>query len=582
MRPSRSTFRPTIHPAIRPTAPPFKHAPLWLLTASLCWPLMPAGAQSLTGPLPTAAEPGREALRLPEPQRMGAAGVAVPQTLTTRAPAGAEALRFTATAFAISGVTAYPAESLRPLYESLLGTEITVARAFEVASAIELRYRNAGFVTSRVIVPQQTIEAGVFKIVVVEGYISEIVNKAALGPADAAVQRLLAPLRGVRPISLAEIERRLLLANELPGLSVRATLEPSPTEQGGSVLVVEGTHRDRDVNLSLSSRTSPYLGKADVGASLALYALGERADRLSLNLRGALPFGRSASVGAAWDGLLSADGLSAGLSTHVARSEPGLELDALGVRSLVQSGTGTLTYPLIRSRLENLRLVGEFELRNVNTDLAGARFTRDRLRIARFGLSYDRTDDWDGITAVRVTLHQGLDFAGASRPGQALASRAKGQTRFTKLTTELTRVQQLQPRTSLVGSLAAQWTPSAMLASEEMALGGSSFGRAYNDGEISADRGIAAALELRYSPALDALPQGAQTYAFADGGRLSASKNGVPLDRTDALASFGVGARANLASGLMVALEVAKPLKGVVRIEGNKNPRFFLSVSAQF
>jgi hemolysin activation/secretion protein len=565
---------------------PHRWQPLALaaaLAATLLMPLTAARAQALPPQLPSAAEPGREPLRPPlPPPPAGPVAISVPQAAASRAPAGSEQLRFTLNRMQIEGASAYPDETLRPLYAELLGNEITVARAFEVAGAIELRYRTAGYVTTRVIVPQQTIEGGVFRIQVVEGFVSDVVIDAEAGPARAAVLRLLAPLRGVRPISIAQIERRLLLANDLPGLTVRATLEPSASELGGSVIVVTTSRKARDVSLSANNRTSPYLGSGEVGAGITFNAVGERADRLWLNARSSLPAGRSASVAGGWDTLASSDGLTFGANASFGTSHPGLELDALDVRSKVRSGQGTVTWPLIRSRLENLRLVGQLELRDVDTRIAGTLFTRDRLRIVRAGLSYDRTDTWDGINALRVTLHKGLDIAGASQRGSATASRVNGRPDFVKLTAELTRVQQLGARTSLLATMAAQWTPDALLASEEMALGGPSFGRAYNDGEIAADRGIAGSLELRHSPDLPMLPNGAQVYGYIDGGRLSATTEGAPLTLARSLASFGAGARINVLPGLLATLEVAKPISAPVRTENNKRARVFVTVNASF
>ncbi|MGV2701748.1 UNVERIFIED_CONTAM: hypothetical protein LJD30_25515, partial [Raoultella ornithinolytica] len=93
-------------------------------------------------------------------------------------------------------VTRYPADTLRPLYQDLVGKTITVADAFKVASDIELRYRNDGFVTTRVIVPAQTIEGGQFRIMEVEGYISDVKYDGDIGPAQAAVEILVQRLRG--------------------------------------------------------------------------------------------------------------------------------------------------------------------------------------------------------------------------------------------------------------------------------------------------------------------------------------------------------------------------------------------------
>lgn len=553
------------------------------LAAALLLPLTALRAQTPPPPLPSGAEAGREAPRLLlPPPPAGGISISVPQAAATQAPAGADQLYFTLQQLVIEGATAFPADSLQPLYAALLGQRVSVAQVFGVAGEIELRYRNAGYVTSRVIVPQQTLDEGRFVIRVVEGHISDIAFSADIGPARAALERLLAPLRGVRPISIAEIERRLLLADDLPGLTVRGTLEPSATEVGGSRLIVSATRRATDLTLGLNNRHSPYMGSAAASAGLAWNAFGTRADRLTLSTGVSLPLKRSTSVSAGYDALLSDDGTTFGLGATFARSRPGRELEVLDVRSKVQAGQATVTTPLIRSRLQNLRAMGQFEVRNVDTDIAGTAFTRDRLRIVRAGLSYDRSDSWDGITAARATLHKGLDAMGANARGAATSSRVNGRSDFLKLTAELTRLQQLGPRSSLLAALAGQWSRDPLLASEEMALGGASFARAYDDGEISADNGTAVSLELRHNPAWAALADRAQVYAYVDGGRLRAHSLGAPLTRAHTLSSFGGGVRANLQPGLFATLEVAKPISAPVRTQGDKQPRVFLTLTAQF
>jgi hemolysin activation/secretion protein len=557
--------------------------PLALAAALALLSLTTARAQTPPPPLPSGAEPGREApkLLLP-PAPTGGVQISVPQAAATQAPAGADQLFFTLQQVVIEGASAFPAEQLKPLYAALLGQRISVAQAFGVAGEIELRYRNAGYVTSRVIVPQQTIDDGRFVIRVVEGSISDIAFTGEIGPARAALERLLAPLRGVRPISIAEIERRLLLADDLPGLTVRGTLEPSATELGGSRLIVAASRRASDVTLGLNNRNSPYMGNAAASAGVAWNAVGARADRLTLGLGLSLPTKRSTSVSVGYDALFSDDGATFGLGANVARSRPGRELEVLDVRSNVQSAQATVTLPLIRSRLQNLRAVGQFEVRNVDTDIAASAFTRDRLRIVRAGLSYDRSDRWDGINAARVTLHKGLAALGASATGAATASRVNGRSDFLKLTTEFTRLQQWGTRSSVLAALAGQWSRDPLLASEEMALGGPGFARGYDDSEISADNGVAASLELRHNPAWQPLADRTQVYAFVDGGRLRANSRGAPLTRAQTLASFGTGVRANLLPGVFATLEVAKPINAPVRTQGDKQPRVFMTLTAQF
>ncbi len=542
----------------------------------------PAAAQNVH--LPSGAEPGRQ---LPQPAMPESTTVAPPQVTVqqgnaTEAPAGAELLNFTLSDMRIEGVTRYGADALRPLYQGLLGKTITVADAFKVANDIELRYRNDGYVTTRVIVPEQTIDDGRFRILVVEGYIAEVKYDGDIGPAQAAVEKLVRRLRGVRPINLAEVERQLLLANDLNGLTVRASLEASPTEMGGSVLVVRSERKPVDARLGFDNRASPYLGWSEMTSQVTINSFGGRADSLTLTGRLGFPAYRSKAIGANYDMLVSDSGMTLGLAASYAKSEPGRDLALLNVASDVQAYSATLTYPLIRSRLENLRAFGMLDVRNVATDITDAPFTRDRLRVLRLGLSYDRTDSWNGITAVRGTVHQGLDAMGSSREGSDLASRAKGRPDFLKFTAELTRLQQLSERFSLVATFAGQYSASPLLASEEFALGGPNFGRGYDDGEMSADSGVAAALELRYAVSSDRfLPQGAHVYTFVDGGHIWSRAASAQLTRAK-LSSYGAGMRANLSKNLYATVEVAKPMSSDVLTQGNKNPRVFFSLSAQY
>ena len=565
-----------------------KHAPVpipmtWgvlALAAALACAVPPAHAQTLPARLPSGAEPGRESPRplMREPS-LETPQVDVPQSSVAEVPPGAKDLRFVLKDFAIEGATAFSAAVLQPLYAGLVGREVSVAEAFEAAHAIELLYRNAGYVTSRVIVPQQTVENGRFRVVVVEGFVAEIVFQDDIGPARIAVEKLLNGLRNIRPISVAEIERRLLLANDLHGLTVSGILKPASDTLGGSVIVVRSARKAVDTALLFDSRISPYFGEVKATGNLAWNAIGARADRAWLTASSSLAVGGSADITAGYDAQIADNGTSVGLSASYSSSEPGRELDALNVQSEVYSWLGTVAVPLIRSRSQNLRAEAQFEMRNVDTDLADVSFTRDRLRILRAGLNYDLADRWNGITAIRGMLHQGLSGLGASSKNSGLASRPEGRNDFTKITLDLARLQQITDRVSLLGGLTGQFSPTRLLASEEFGLGGANFGRAFDDGEMTGDNGLAVSLELRYVPA--GLPRNVQFYGFIDDGLIWAAADGKTPPQSW-LASFGGGVRANLSSALFATMEVAKPIDPVVNSQGDKGARVFFSVQAQF
>ena len=337
--------------------------------------------------------------------------------------------------------------------------------------------------------------------------------------------------------------------------------------------------RERELSATLDNRASPYIGGRQISAQASWFGLGPRADRLGLSLRSSLPTGRSTSVGVNYDAMVSPSGSTLGLSLSNSRSEPGLELAALQIQSQVNSLLGTWTQPLKRSREENLRSVVQLEWRDVRTDLGSTPFNHDRLQIVRLGLSYDRADAYDGITTARAMLHQGLSAQQQAAADGVRPSRANGRSDFTKLTLDVSRLQQLGARTHAWASLTAQYSQRPLLASEELALGGAHYGRAFDDGEISGDKGAALMVELRHHP--EFLPRNAQLFGYADTGRIWAAPGGaVPARHT--LASAGAGVRLSLPRGMLATLEAAKPINTDVRTQANKNARAFFSLSAPF
>jgi hemolysin activation/secretion protein len=133
-----------------------------------------------------------------------------------------------------------------------VGREITAAEIFELARELTALYRNAGYILSQVIVPPQTLSDGRLSLRVVEGYIANVRIEG-----DTEVSGKLAELgdkiKASRPLKAGDLERYLLLANDLPGVRVRAVLSPSPAGVGAADLTLVATVRKIDGSLSLDN-----------------------------------------------------------------------------------------------------------------------------------------------------------------------------------------------------------------------------------------------------------------------------------------------------------------------------------------
>ncbi len=118
-----------------------------------------------------------------------------------------------------------------------------------------------------------------------------------------------------------------------------------------------------------------------------------------------------------------------------------------------------------------------------------------------------------------------------------------------------------------------------MLLSQQLYLGGASFGRAYDSAEVSGDNGLAGSLELRFQhPLNDAFFKSYELYSFLESGVVW--NNEIAMRDGLSLTSAGAGVRVNLADDLQAGVGVAFPLTYRSPTNDNRSPRFLFSLSS--
>jgi hemolysin activation/secretion protein len=139
----------------------------------------------------------------------------------------------------VQGVTVYTPESIAPLYADLVGATVPRARLDAVIEDLQTRYRTDGYILTVVRGELQSINGRlVFVVRATEGYISEVKLDGDIGPAGTLVYEFLDHLTWIRPVNNADLERYLLLVQDIPGVSVRAVLRRA-TEPGAVELVAQ-------------------------------------------------------------------------------------------------------------------------------------------------------------------------------------------------------------------------------------------------------------------------------------------------------------------------------------------------------
>ncbi len=141
------------------------------------------------------------------------------------------------TSVEVEGVTAYPPPEIAQLADGVVGPAVPLPQIDAVRQAIVQRYRADGYVLTTV--AANLDNAGRLRLVVTEGRIASVRLDGDIGPAGDQVLRFLNRLTEKQPIDTVTLERYLLLAQDVPGVSVRAVLEPSTDTPGALNLVAQ-------------------------------------------------------------------------------------------------------------------------------------------------------------------------------------------------------------------------------------------------------------------------------------------------------------------------------------------------------
>lgn len=459
------------------------------------------------------------------------------------ADAGAQ---FVLRSLRLDGSTVFSPEELLEPYRGFVGKPITFARLYSMAAELTRKYRDAGYLLSRVIIPEQQVEqAGAdIRLLAVEGFIEAIEYtgderilerfKNYFAPAEEKIV-------GRKPLKHSMFERYILLMQDVPGIEIASRFQKG-TLPGASVLVLEVQGDYVEGSLGWGNTGTDSSGPGIASAGLSVNTLPVIGAQTTLGYAQANDYREylSAQIGQSyrmWNGLE--------FNASYAYSDSP-EMDTEFARNFdytTESHTFSLgvAYPFIRSRDLNLSAGLNYEHRNSDADIDGSRFTKDRLRTLGVTVDFDFSDSLGGVTQVIPTLSRGLDVFDATDEASD-ASNALAPADFWRFGLYASRNQQLPSRFSLFTAGEVQFSDASLASYNKFFLGGSRFGRGYDPGVIEGDNGVAVSAEPRWTHYLTDTT-GLQLFAFIDWGRAWDKRNvwGVPHSQT--ASSFGGGVR---------------------------------------
>ena len=483
--------------------------------------------------------------------------------------------RYDVGAIVVEGLVALSPQDFADIVQDYSARTLGAGEMSALSDRIAARARERGFIFANAVISPQSLSSGVLRVSLDEGVIDEIRIE---GDADPAILSQLEPLRDGRPVTLARLERHILLADDISGIRLRSPRYEREGERG--VLIVEA-RRDR------------FSGRAEL-ANDGSQPIGPLRARIDFDANGLIsPFdeidftystvptepGELQYRAGRYSVVVSPQGTEVSFGASYSATRPGAYLADRDIFGKSARVSGRLRHPLRRSRGFSIWVDGELEFRDLRQDRFGALARHDRIPVARLGF-YSRALMLDGAIRGGLTLSQGLDILDATQQGDPLASREDASPDFTVLSGWFAWERALASSLELALAGRGQLSSTPLLITEDIGLGGNSFLRGYDFSERSGDNGIMGSAELRYDwrNPLGMLRR-AELYAFADGGVVGNLEDGRG---SGSLASSGGGIRTDLTRNLDLDLELAFPLTGPRYDTDDKSPRFNVAVTQSF
>ena len=402
----------------------------------------------------------------------------------------------------ILGSTILTPEEINPLVGPLEGRLVTLSELRQLANKITEIYLERGYVTSRAILPAQTISEGVVRIEVIEGILTEIQIEGTKRLRNSYIESRIRLGVG-QPLDTARLENqlRLLRANPLFE-NIEASLRASETP-GESILIVRVTETNPfEFSINSDNYSPPTVGSERVGSTLFHRNLTGRGDFFVASYNTTRLFDDESDV---FDFIYNLP-INAMNGTLQARAAPnsnriGQEFEDLDISGTTDVYEFSYRQPIFRNPRQEFALSLGLSYQRTKTlfnDMSLREFDPtlnddgiNSTTVIRLGQDYIRRDSL-GAWALRSQFNIGTGLFGATVKED---SEADGH--FFSWLGQVQRVQRLSASHLLIVQGDLQLSSTSLLPYQQFIMGGGLSLRGYRQNVRSGDNGFRFSIEDR-------------------------------------------------------------------------------------
>jgi hemolysin activation/secretion protein len=452
--------------------------------------------------------------------------------------------------------------------------EMTLEELQKAADAVTRYYLDHGYMTSRAILADQTIEGGIAHIQVVEGKLDQIEIEGNKKVDSAYIKRRL--MRAERaPLNQESLENTLRLLRSDPLFAnVEASLREGD-KLGSSVLNLRLTEaKSRLSSISVDNYNPNSIGSTSITSNLGSRNISGHGDMFLLN------YARSLTGGANRSNILYQRPLNPMQGTLALRIAPNQfritqkdlkDFDINGRSDLYEV---SIRQPIVREPNEEIALGFGVVHRS------GVTVVADFLANASSSTTLRLSQDWfkrdyGGLWTANSQIN--LGSSGSQTPDQMTDSQ------FFTWVGQFQRLQFLGKNNAIVANLSWQLAANELPPAQKFSLGGAQSLRGFPYGFFSGDNGIALSLEQQL--VLQRHSSGESIWKlspFIDLGTFwNHSNNLNSTISPNIYTSAGLGLSWQPMKNWSLQLDVALPLRSV-EVDGRLRPAFYFNSSYEF
>ena len=395
----------------------------------------------------------------------------------------------------INGNTVFSTQKLMEQVEHLITPQMTFNDMLTVSQAITDYYRAHGYMTTIAYLPTQNITEGIVRIDVMEGAYGNISFDNTSELLTSRAKGLTHSAHKDRVINKHELDRLLLILNDIPGVKGHAFLSPS-TSRGEADTVFKLTTTETNGGFIYADNFgNHYTGRNRIGALYHWNNLSHVGDQLQLGYMHSTQYNDLQNYSIKYELPVFNYGTFASLEyfrTDYELGEKYRPLHAYGKSDTFRLATRT---PLKRTLDNNLYFrfnVGYTRL----TDRIGFWNTDSKKHLygIRFGLDGDYRTKWFASSyKVMHTIGRAVMDTTYAKDGDVLGTEGGYQ----KTNFDFYYIQKINDTLTAHLTLSGQKSWNNLDSSEKFFIAGYNGVRAFPQGEASGDDGFFGSLELR-------------------------------------------------------------------------------------